>query len=450
MDCMKKVLLTLITVIFLFNLHAQVKDSSYSMSLRQALDYALKNQVSIQNAELDKQIAEAKKKELLGLALPQVNASFDLKDFLEIPTSLIPAEFFNGKPGTFIGVKFGTQYNATAGAEASQLIFDGSFFLAIKAMKSVLELADKSAVRTRIEVSSAVTKAYYNVLITEDRMKLLDANLERLKKLQSDTKALNENGFVEKIDLDRITVNLTNLLTERDKIQRFADLSYNFLKYQMGMDQKARLVLSGRLEDINFSPEMISNDKFDPASRVEYSMLLSQQQLNHLDLKRNRFGYLPNLVAYGSASESALRSQFDIFTPGKTWYPMAVVGLKLSLPIFDGGQKHYKVEQSKLNIMKTENDMKALQQGLDLEYINAKTGLVNASNSLGLQKKNIDLANDIYNVAKKKYEQGVGSNIEVMTAETSLKEAQTNYYSALYDALNAKVDFDKANGSLLK
>ncbi|HEV7231670.1 MAG TPA: TolC family protein [Bacteroidia bacterium] len=448
---MKKLVIALFSGVFLLQASAQNTDSSaYTMSLKQAVDYALKNAVSVQNADIDKQIAEAKRKEVLALGLPQINASFDVKDFLEIPTSLIPAEFFGGKPGTFIGVKFGTQYNATAGVDASQLVFDGTFFLAVKAMKSFLEIADKASVRTRIEVTSAVTKAYYNVLISEDRMKLMDANLDRLKKLQSDTKALYDNGFVEKIDLDRITVNLNNVSTERDKLQRFSDLSYNFLKYQMGMDQKAKLTLSGTLSDINFSPDATASDKFDPTSRIEFSILQTQQRMNHLDLKKNRFGYLPNLVLYASGSESALRTQFDIFDPGKTWYPMSLVGMKLTLPIFDGGQKHYRVQQSKLNIMKTENDMKALQQGLDLEYVNAKTGLINASNTLGIQKKNIDLATEIYNVAKKKYEQGIGSNLEVMTAETSLKESQTNYYSALYDALNAKVDFDKANGSLYK
>jgi outer membrane protein len=448
---MKKLFISLVSGLMALNLAAQSSDSgSYSLSLKQAVDYAMKNLVSVQNAEIDRQVAEAKRKELLGLAYPQINASFDVKDFLEIPTTVIPAEFFGGKPGTFIGVKFGTQYNATAQADASQLIFDGTFFLAVKAMKSVLELSDKAAIRTRIEATSAVTKAYYNVLITADRMKLLDANLDRLKKLQSDTRALNDNGFVEKIDLDRISVSLTNLLSERDKIQRFADLSYNFLKYQMGMDQKAKLVLTGTLEDLSLSPDALTSDKFDPSTRVEYLMLQTQQKLNILDMKKNRYGYFPNLVAYGSASESALRTSFNFFSAGQSWYPMALVGMKLSLPIFDGGQKHYRVQQSKLNIMKTSNDMKALTQGLDLEYANARTGLINASNTLALQKKNIDLANEIYTVTKKKYEQGLGSNIEVMTAETSLKEAQTNYYSALYDALNAKIDFDKANGSLIK
>jgi outer membrane protein len=448
---MKKLVLFFISSILILTVKAQNRDSASStLSLTQAVDYAMKNQYSIQNADLDKQIAEAKRREILGLGLPQINGSFDVSDFLDIPTSLIPAEFFGGRPGTYIGVQFGTQYNATAGLNASQLVFDGTFFLAVKAMKSFQEIAQKASVRTRIEVTSAVTKAYYNVLITEDRMQLLDANIERLKKLNTDTKALLKNGFVEQIDLDRITVTYNNLMTEQDKTKRFAVLAYNMLKYQMGMNLKSDLKLTDKLEDIKFSSDALTNDKFDPSKRIEYSMLLTQQNLNKLELQKNRVGYLPSIFAYGSASESAYRTQFDVFDPGKKWYPTALVGMKLTMPIFDGGQKHFRVVQNKLNILKTDNDMKALSLGLNLEFENSKTLLINASNTLSVQKKNIDLATEVYSVTKKKYDAGVGSNLEVMNAETALKEAQTNYYSALYDALNAKVDFDKASGSLVK
>ncbi len=239
-------------------------------------------------------------------------------------------------------------------------------------------------------------------------------------------------------------------MTERDKTKRFADLSYNLLKYQMGMDQQTKLSVTDKLNDALLSPDAAANDKFDPSKRIEFSLLETQQKMNYLELKKNKYGYFPSLAAYASGMESAYRTKVDFADPNGTWYATSLVGLRLTVPIFDGGQKHARVQQNKLNIMKTDNDIKALQQGLDLEFTNAKTQLINASNTLGVQKKNIDLATEIYDVSKKKYEQGVGSNLEVLNAESSLKEAQTNYYSALYDALNAKVDFDKANGSLLK
>jgi outer membrane protein len=447
---MKKFVSLLSCLVFVLGAGAQSKDSSYAFSLKQAIDYAMNNQVSVQNAILDEQSAVAKKREIAGLGLPQITASFDVKDFVELPTTLIPGEFFGAKPGTFIGLKFGTNYNATGEVDASQLIFDGSFIVALQASKSFLEITQKATTRTRIEAASAVTKAYYTVLITEDRLKLIDANLARLDKLQMDTKALFDNGFVEKIDIDRIRVAYNNVMTERDNTQRFAAISYNLLKYQLGMDQKSKLTLSDKLGDISFASDALTNDKFDPTRRIEYSMLQTQERLNILDLKRNRIGYLPSVGIYGTIQEVAMRQQLDLLDQHQPWYPTELVGLHISLPIFDGGQKHFRVEQSQLSILKTRNQMKSLQQGLDLEFNSARSTLLNAMNTLDVQKKNMDLAGDIYQVTKKKYEQGVGSNLEVLTAETALKEAQTNYYGAMYDALNAKVDFEKANGTLMK
>jgi outer membrane protein len=145
----------------------------------------------------------------------------------------------------------------------------------------------------------------------------------------------------------------------------------------------------------------------------------------------------------------AMRQQLDLFDHTQPWYPTELIGVHLSLPIFDGGQKHFRVQQSQISILKTQNQMKSLQQGLDLEFTTARSTLLNAMNALEVQKGNMALADNIYQITKKKYDQGIGSNIEVLTAETALKEAQSNYYGALYDALNAKVDFQKANGSLL-
>src|SRR5687768_3194436 len=197
---------------------AQNNSQSYSFSLQQAIDFAMQNQVDVKNAMLDEQIAQDKVKEVFGLGLPQINGSIDVKDFLEIPTSVIPANAFNpmAPPDQLVAVQFGIQYSATAGINVSQLVFSSDYLVGVQATKVYLELSQKATVRTKIETASAVSKAYYMVLVNEERMKLVDANLERLKKLSDDTKVLNQNGFVEKIDLDRITVAYNNLVVEKD------------------------------------------------------------------------------------------------------------------------------------------------------------------------------------------------------------------------------------------
>lgn len=421
--------------------------SSYVFSLKQSVDFAMQEQTSVRNAILDEQIAKYKVWEIAGIGLPHLNSSFDLKDFVEIPTSLIPGEFFGGPPGSFIPVKFGTQYNATAGISASQLIFDGSYIVGLQATKVYLELSQKQTQRTKIEASVAVTKAYYTVLVNEERMKLIDANVEKLKKLKDDTKALYENGFVEKLDYDRVEVAYNNLMAERDKVVRLLDLGMALLKYQMGMDQGAKLTLSDKLADVNFQPVVSPADKFNYSSRVEYGLLESARKGYQLQLRKDRFTRLPSIAAYGSIQAQAQRTEFDFLdSKSQPWYPIGVIGVQFNLPLFNGMTTHYRIQQDKVELMKAENNMRMLERSIDLELSNARTQLQNASVSLEMQKKNIALAEDVFNTAKKKLDAGVGSNTEVLNAQTALKEAQTNYFNALFDAIVAKVDYDKATG----
>ena len=420
----------------------------YSFSLQQAIDFAMKNQAQVQNAGYDEQIARGKVRETIGIGLPQIGASVGARDFLEVPTSVIPAKAFNPSAPSdlYLPVKFGVQYSSSASLEFSQLVFSSDYLVGLQAAKTFMELSHKAAQRTKIEVTVAVTKAYYSVLLNEERMKLIEANVARLKKLAEDTKALNDNGMVEKIDVDRMTVAYNNLLVEKEKIQKLFLLGVSLLQFQMGMDQMASLTLTDKLADIKFTPDA-SEGKIDYAKRVEYSLMMSQKYVSELQLKRNRLKYLPSAAIFGSASENAYRSKFDFFDK-KPWFPTVLIGARISIGLFDGLQTIYRIQQSKLEILKVENNLRMIQQGIDLEVSASKTNLLNASASMETQKKNIELAESIYLASKKKYEKGVSSNLEVLNAETSLKEAQTNYFNALYDALVAKVDYDKANGNI--
>ena len=447
---MKKLILLVGTGWITLNSLSQTKDtSSYSFSLQKSIEFALQNQKDIKNALIDEQIAQKKVNEIAGIGLPQINSSFDLKEFIEIPTSLIPAEIFGGAPGTYAAVKFGTKYNSTAGIDASQLLFSGEYFLGLKASKVYVELSSKSTQRTKIETSATVSKAYYTVLVNEERIKLIDATVSRIKKTLMDTKALLDNGFVEKIDYDRLTVTYNNLLVEQEKIQRLLSLGTYLLKYQMGMDVNANLTLSDKLADVKFDfSNTISSQQFDYEKRVEFGLFQTQYTLAKLDLKRQRLSYLPTAFAYGSLSGSAQRNEFDIFDTDKKWFPTSVIGAKITMPIFSGFQRHSKNQQAKLSLQKAENNIDFIKNSIDLEIASSTAILQNAASSLENQKKNILIAEDVVRVSKLKYEQGVGSNLEMITAETSLKEAQTNYFNALFDALVAKIDFDKANGNL--
>lgn len=431
---------------------AAAQGQAQSFSLKQAIDYAVKNNAGSKNAQIDLELAKAQKREIIGVGLPQMSANADIKDYLEIPTVVVPASSFNpmAPPGEVMALKFGTKYTTSAGMQISQLVFSNDYLVALSSSGILNELAQKNMERTNIETASEVSKAYYNVLVNRERMKLMNANMERLKKLLDDTKALQQNGFVEKIDLDRVEVLYNNIVVEQQNVVRLIALTEAMLKFQMGYDLATPIVLTDEL-NLQDNAQFAAVDtaaKVNPSNRVEYSLLESQKKLNQADLRRHKLGFLPTLAVYGSLST---QYSSDVFKPvDSRWYPVALIGGSINLPIFNGGQRHYRTQQARLNLLKTENNLDALANAITFEVTAARTSYQNAYSSLLTQQKNMDLAAEVYRVAKLKYEQGVGSNLEVITAETSLKEAQTNYYNALYNVLVAKVEFEKANGTLIK
>lgn len=419
-----------------------------AFTLKEAQDYAIKNSITLSNSAIDMQIAQAKVKETIGMGLPQISGSFDVKDFVVIPTTLLPAQIFGGAPGEYTAVKFGTNYSGTMGASASQLIFSSDYLIGVQATKTYLELTKKTADISNNDIKANVAKAYYGVLVNKERLTLLTANISRIEKLLSDTKAFNKQGFVELIDVDRIEVLYNNLASEKQKIEKLVTLTETVLKFQMNYDTQQPIQLTDKIEESIDLSNVSLDAKLDVTNRPEYALLETNLKLNQLDLKRNRLSYLPTVVAYGSYSRNAQRRTFDVFVSGLPWYETAIIGATVNVPIFSGFQKHFKTQQAALNVMKTQNNMRNLQNGITLETQSSLTSYSNAVVSIGNNKRNIELAKNVYEVSKKKYDQGVGSNLEVTTAATALKEAETNYAVALYDYYIAKIDYEKATGTI--
>ena len=441
----------LLTLLFLFLMvssgRAQQTDSiPYLLSLQEAIDYAQTHQTAVLNGRVDEEIAKNTVKQTIGIGLPEIKGNANFQDFIKLPTSLLPGEIF-GQPGTQIPVQFGVKYQSTLGLELNQKIFDGSYLVGLQASKTFRELSSKSLRRTRIETAVAVSKAYYSVLVSNEQVQLLDANIARLKKSLNDTEALFKNGFVEKIDVDRLKVLNNNLETERQNVLRLLDLNINLLKFQMGMPIESPLKLKDSIESLHsLEGNALIADSTVYKSRIEYSLLQTQKRVNELDLKRYKSLLLPTLSAFANSSQGYQSNSFSQLFDNS--FPTTVIGLRLEVPIIAGGQKLYQIRNAKLQVQKSQNDLVNLKNGINLEITQAKTAYQNGINSLDNQKRNMELATEVLRVSKIKYEQGVGSSLEVTTAETSLKEAQNNYITALYDLLINKINLDKATGKI--
>ncbi len=445
---MKKIYFAIIISTHIAGLLSQ--NNPRTFSLKEAVEYALAHHDNYLSAQTEVKIAKARNWEYTGIGLPQVSASFDLKDYLELPTSLLPAQFFGGRPGTYVPVRFGTQYNATAGISVSQIIFSSDYLSALQASKNLVELTQKNLQRTKIETQTQVAKAYYNALIAKEKIKILDANIQKIEKLLNDTKIMFNNGFVEKIDVDRLQITYNNLITEKEKVNRLIGLSLTLLKYQMNYPLTDTIILSDSIQMFKDKIQDINLSSFQPEKRIEYQIFQQQKKLNEIDLNRYKMQLLPSIVAYGSYSKNAQRTTFDVFdfSKDKQWFTIGLIGITFNWNLFTSGQRYFRIQQAKYNVLKSQYNLDQIKQSLILEYQTALINYQNALASLKNQENNLQLAREVFDVSIKKYQTGVGSNIEVINAEAALKEAQTNYFTALLDVLSAKTDLDKATNTI--
>ncbi len=423
------------------------------MTLQQCVEYALKTTAPVQKAFIDTKIAEAQVKEVAAMGYPQIDGSVQFTNNFEIQTAFLPAAFFAEDPvnnppppdAPPVAVQFGVQYSGNIAASVNQLLFDGSFFLGLKAAKTYTELSNKVLIQTKVEVVSAISKAYYSVLVNQERLGLLQQNVARIDTLLRQTRALYENGFSEKIDVDRIQVSYNNLVTEQKKTERLVTLSIQLLKFQMGMPLDEPMEPAETLADIEISNMNLMDADVNYADRIEYSLLETQLQLDQLNVKRYQVQYYPSVYAFANFGINAGANELSGMDQ---WFKFGLYGLQVNIPIFDGFRKSSLIQQAKLTMKKTEIDKIDLTRNIDLQTQQAKINLQNAVNDMESQSRNMELAKEVYRVAKVKFEEGVGSTLEVVDAETAYKDAETNYYAAVYDALISKVDFEKATGKL--
>ena len=463
MTHIKKYTLLLSLAVMVYTTHAQEAATTginISYSLQQAIDYAVQHSPNYLNSGLDQKNAEYRKNEVRGQGLPQITGSFDLKDYLSLPTSLLPglivaSSYTNGPPPAYIPVKFGTQFNATAGLNVSENL-NSDYFFGLSAAKEYINLSRINVNRSKVDLVAQVSKAYYGVVIARQRMKLLDVNIAKTKINLDQTTAMVNQGLKEKIDAESIEVQYNNLMTDKQRTLQLILVSEGTLKFQMGYTVTDPIALSDSLNIETATDANLNPGALDFNNRPDYQALKAQQHLYEIDVKRRKWGYLPSLTIYGNYSFQKQRNQFDIFgggasdDPTNKWFKIAYVGATLNFNFFDGLQRHYQIQQAKMTSQKNLNTIRGLELQSQLEANTASINYSNAFISVTNQRKNMELANHIYDVTQKKFTGGVGTNQEVIIAESQLRDAQNNFFNAVYDLYMARIDYQKSLGGLVK
>jgi outer membrane protein len=426
--------------------HAQTA-TRHEFTIVQAIDYARKNNVQVKNALLNIQGQKQTNREITAGALPGITANVGVTDYLDIPTSLIPGEVFGQPAGTYIPVKFGTKYNSTATLQLTQTLFDGQVFIGLQARKTSIDFQTKNMEVTEEMVKTNIYKIYYQLVVSKTQIDLLDANIARLQKLDHDAGELYKNGFAEKLDIDKVSVQLANLQTEKIKALNNISVGYLGLKTLMGMPVKDTLVLMDRISEDQIKDDFTNDTSYQYTDRKDFQYLSLSRKLNEFNIKRYQLSYLPVLSLNGAYSKNAQRNKFD-FLGGGSWFTTSYIGVNLSVPIFSGFAKDARVQRAKIEMRETDNQLDNLKLSIDSDVEQAKLNFKSATATMDFQKKNMQLAESVYNQTKKKFEVGTGSNTEINAAQTDLVTAQTNYINALYSAIIARVDYLKATGKL--
>ena len=443
---MKRILLILL-ILTSFSLKSQ----SQKLSLSECIDLAIENNENLKNSILEEKISKALSNEYLSIGFPQINFDGGIKYNHEVPKSLLDiSRFMPGVPeGTEQEVQFGQAYDGRVDLFVNQMIFNGSYFVGLSAAKELVKLSEKMTERNLIDIHESVSKAYYTTLNTKSRVDLVNSNIDRLDALLKQTKSLYENGFVEKLDLDRIQVSFNNLKSEKIKADRLYDLSLAVLKFQIGISVDKKIELIEEFNEELVTAFTFDLNEFDYSKRIEYSILQTDKNLKFYELKNNRSQYLPQVYANYNYGYNTSASQSNIFFESDRWKKFGTFGLQVIVPIFDGFLKRSRINQSKFKIEQVENQMLFLERSINLQINQSLAAYQNSKESLKIASENLVLAQDVYFASEKKYAQGVGSNLELIDSNNSLKIAQNQYYNSLYESIISIIDIKKTLGILM-
>lgn len=463
----RKILLGFFLLIFWNFAQAQTTP----LSLQEAINYALDNSLSVQKARLDLADAEKQINERRALGMPKLNGSLGYNYYIDIPTSILPPFFpktnlafaqnvdptgnpipvqvtqldANGQPvfGDPQEVQFGLKHNATAGLQLQSLLFDWTYFTALKAAREFKSYTEKNYKVTEREVRNNVIDAYLPTLILNENIAILDSNLVNLKRLKFETEESYKAGFVEQLDVDRLKLSIANLEVQKEALLRQKETVENALKFAINMDSATDIILTDDIDALLSDPmaEDLTGD-INIEARPELAVINKGLELNDLNIEAKKAAYYPSISGFLNYQQQYQGDKLS----GGNWFPTTIVGLQANIPIYGGGQRKAEMQRAKIQKEVSLIQKKQFEQGVSLEIRTVRINYLSAKDRVDNQKDNLELAERIYNTTIIKYREGVGSSLEVSTAEQQLYSTQQIYTTALYDLLVAKYSLQKALG----
>ena len=439
----KKLILTTLLGIF------SLVSFGQGFTLKQCIEYANRNNSDLRNAQYDLEIMQKKVDERIGTILPQVEISGSYTDNMKLSTTAMPAELVGGKAGETVAISMGTKHNLSAGANLNQKIYDPTFGVALKAAKIAKQQSEQTLRQMLEQVVYNISVTYYKTLVIQKETDVLKATLDASTESLASTELKYKNGMAKKVDVDKIRVSSNNTRSGLQQSELSYQQSLNNLKYYMGMPVYSIIALSDTTLSES-SPELIRVDDFNVENHIDYKLQQTSLSLYEANKKKEVSGYLPTLSFNAFYDYNAMRSKFNFLKSGQNWYNSYGLGATLSIPVFDGLQRKNRISQSKLDIKKAEENIRLTAQSLKVNLSNYEFEYRNAVDNIKNEKDNMDLAKSVYDNTKLAYQQGTESSLELVQAQSSYREAQSNYFNKLLNLYIARIELEKSKGNLIE
>lgn len=418
--------------------------AQYSFTLDEAIEFALENSYQSINARRDVAKALKKKWETTATGLPQINGAIDYQNQLKQPVSLIPGEFFDGEPGTFIPVIFGTKQQLSATATLTQLLFDGSYLVGLEAAKSFLQYTDDIEEKTQLEVRRGVIQTYGSVLVAQESVKILRDNKTALEKNYEERKKTFENGLAEEEDVEQLQITLLQINSQLNNAERLSKIALQMLNLSIGIDVDSNTILSDTLDNLsakNIDPG-ITSKPFIIENSVDYRLgyLLTEQR--RLELKLEKSKALPSLSAFVNYGTAAFNNSFTFLDSDQSYFQSSVLGVSLNVPIFSSLRRSAKTQQAKIAFEQANTSFIQTQQQIQLSYNTAISEYTFSVENYQTIQKNLALAKRIENKNQIKYTEGLASSFELRQAQLQLYSIQQELLQAMLDIINKKAELE--------
>jgi len=437
---------TLFLLLLCVGIQAQeTSKKSYSFSLEQAIEHAIEHNYQSINSGRDVQSARQKKLEATALGLPQINATVDFQNNFVIQRSVIPAEIVGGNPGEFIEVAFGTKQNMNARASLNQLIFDGSYIVALQASKTYLDFYEKSKTKTDLEIKEMIINSYGSVLLSEESIDILKSNIKSVEKTLFETEQTFKNGLTEEENVEQLNIRLTTLKSNLNYSIRLRDIAENMLKINLGIELEDELALTDDLKSLTaLNLDLaLTNPEFNVEQNIDYTLMTNFVDQRNLELKLEKSKYLPSLGASLNYGYNAFGEDFSTFTDADNWLDYSNLGLNLNIPIFSGFGRNARTQQAKIALEQAKTELTETEQRLKLEYFTAKSKFDFDVEQYFSSKQNLTLAERIEKKQNIKFTEGLSSSFEFTEAQRQLYTAQQDYLQAMVNVINSRAALEK-------